>query len=191
MIQRLLIIVLVLLLNVSIANAEVFIGECSIRFFGDATLHGFDGKVACQPFTLTGEKETKIIRQPVVIVRVDSMDTDNDSRNEKMRNMFDSKKFPVIEGLFGDLNPTAVLQIMASPDAQPAKLEFDLKIRERLQRVQAEVTDFNVTSKNITFTMKFNLSLASFELEPPAGAFGILKVADRVDVEIDAVLQRK
>lgn len=190
MIQRLLIIVIVLLLNASIAHAEVFTGECSIRFFGDATLHGFEGKTACKPFTLTGEKETKLIRRPVVTVQVDSMDTDSDNRDKKMRDMFDSEKFPVIEGLFGDLDPKAVLQIMASPVTQPAKLEFDLKIRDRLQRVQAEVRDFNVTSEIITFTMKFALSLASFELEPPS-SFGILQVADRVDVEIDTVLQRK
>lgn len=90
MIQRLFIIVIVLLLNTSIAHAEVFTGECSIRFFGDATLHGFEGKTACKPFTLTGEKETKIIRRPVVTVRVDSMDTDSDNRDKKMRDMFDS-----------------------------------------------------------------------------------------------------
>ncbi len=190
MIQRLLIIVIVLLLNASIANAEVFMGECSIRFFCDTTLHGFEGKVACQPFTLTGDKETKLVRKPVFTIRVDSMDTDNGSRDEKMRDMLDCEKFPVIEGLFGDLNPNAVLQIMETPSTQPRKLEFDLRIRDRLQRVQAEIHDFNATSDVITFTMKFDLSLASFELEPPS-AFGIIQVDDRVDVEIDAVLQRK
>lgn len=190
MIQRLLIIVIVLLLGASIANAEIFAGECSIRFTGDSTLHGFEGKAPCQPFTLTGEKEIEIIRQPIVTVRVDSMDTDNNSRDKKMRGMFDSQKFPVIEGLFSDLNTEAVLQMMASPGDQPGKLEFDLKIRDQIQRVQAEVHELNITSEIITFTMKFELSLASFELDPP-GVLGIIRVADKVEVEVDAVLQRK
>ena len=190
MMQRLLIIAIVLLLGVSSANAENFAGECELRFFGDSTLHGFEGKSACQPFILTGEAGTKIIRQPVVVVRIDSMDTDNDRRDKKMRGMFDSEKFPVIEGLFSDLDPEAVLQMMASPGTQPGKLEFDLKIRDRTQPVQAEVHDLNVTSELITFTLKFNLSLASFELDPP-GVLGIIRVADRVDVEVDAVLRRK
>ena len=190
MIQRLLIIVVVLLLGASIAGADVFKGECSIRFFGDSTLHGFAGKAVCQPFSLNSEKETALIRQPIITVRVDSMDTENDSRDKKMRGMFNSQKFPVIKGLFSDLNAEAVLQVMASPGDQPGKLEFDLKIRDQIQRVQAEVHELNVTSEIITFTMKFPLSLASSRLKPPS-VLGFIRVADQVEVEVDAVLQRK
>ena len=190
MFKRLLIVFVVLVLTGSLAGAETFDGKCAIRFFGDSTLHGFEGKAACQPFTFTSEKESTVIRQPTVTVRIDSMDTDNGSRDKKMRKMFDSQNFPVIEGNFADLEPEKVLNQMQATGDQPGQLEFNLKIRDQIQPVKAEIHDLNVSPEAITFTMKFALSLKSFALEAP-GVLGIIRVADQVDVEVDAALQRQ
>ncbi|PLX99516.1 MAG: hypothetical protein C0623_09285 [Desulfuromonas sp.] len=189
MFKRLFIIVS-MLLTAATAGAQTYDGECTIRFFGDSTLHGFEGTAVCEPFSLNTEKETAIIRQPTVTVRVDSMDTDNDGRDEKMRKMFDSKSFPLIEANFADLEPEKVLLQMQAADDQPGTLPFRLKIRDQVQPVKAEVHDLRVNPEAITFTMKFSVSLKSYALEAPS-VLGLIRVADQVEVEVDTTLQRQ
>lgn len=191
MFTRILAILSVLLLVAIAAEAAVINGQCSIRFAGDSTLHGFDGKAVCQPFTLTSEKDSTSVehlRPARIMVRVDSMDTANASRDETMREMFDSKNFPFIEGLVGDLNTQETLRMMTPAADQGGKVTFELKIRDQLQRVQAVVYNLDVGAEKTSFTLKFSLSLASFQLEPPS-VFGIIRVADQVAVEVDVVLQ--
>ncbi|MBW6510625.1 MAG: YceI family protein [Desulfuromonadaceae bacterium] len=181
----------VLLLVALTAEAAVINGQCSIRFAGDSTLHGFDGKAVCQPFTLISEKDSTAIehlRPATIMVRVDSMDTANASRDAAMREMFDSKNSPFIEGLVGELNTREALRIMTPAADQSGKVAFELKIRGQVQRVQADVYNLDVGAEKTSFTLKFSLSLASFQLEPPS-VIGIIRVADQVAVEVDVVLQ--
>ena len=180
------------------ATALTLEGRCAIKFFGESTLHGFDGQAICQPFTLTSESRTgaseeekgkvEIIRQPVVKVLVADMDTDNSSRDEKMHAMFEQEKYPEIQGLFDDLDPDVILQQWQS-NATPGRLEFDLRIREISQKVQAAISDLAVTPEQISFVLKFPLSLASFQLEPPS-VLGFIRVDDQVRVEARVFLRR-
>ena len=190
MLKRLLIVVIVLLLNVGLVGAETYDGKCSIRFFGDSTLHGFEGKASCQSFVLTGENDTNIIRKPAITVLVADMDTDNSSRDKKMRTMFDSENYPAIIGLFDDLQPEQVLKQLAANGNQPGQLNFNLKIRDKVQPVKAEISELKVSPEGLVFKMKFSLSLKSFGLKAP-GVFGLIRVADQIDLEVDATLQRK
>jgi hypothetical protein len=204
---------IVFLVLAATATAVTLEGRCAIKFFGESTLHGFDGQAICQPFTLTsesgtgagesrigagenktgiGEEEkgkTGIIRQPVVKVLVGRMDTDNSSRDEKMHAMFEEEKYPEIQGLFDDLDPDVILQQWQS-DATPGHLEFDLRIREISQKVQAAISDLAVTPEQISFVLKFPLSLASFQLEPPS-VLGFIRVDDQVQVEARVFLRRQ
>jgi hypothetical protein len=183
----------ILLLLATTATALTLEGSCDIRFSGQSTLHGFDGKVACQPFVLTSENEAEkngIIRQPAVKVLVAEMDTGNSGRDKKMHAMFEQGIYPQIQGLFADLDPDRVLQQWQAVDAAPGHLEFNLRIREISQQVEAEVSNLLVTPEQISFAMKFPLSLASFKLQPPS-VFGFIKVDDLVQVEISVVLRRQ
>ena len=121
------------LLLATAASALTLDGSCDIQFFGQSTLHSFDGQVACQPFTLNSEGETEgygVIRQPVITVLVGEMDTDNSSRDKKMHAMFEQDKYPQIQGLFAELDPEAILQQLHAVDETQGQLEFDLRIRE-------------------------------------------------------------
>ncbi|MGK2904745.1 MAG: YceI family protein [Desulfuromonadales bacterium] len=180
------------LLVATTATALTLDGNCDIRFFGQSTLHGFEGKVACQPFTLTSAGETgedKIIRQTVVEVLVVEMDTDNSGRDTKMRDMFEQKSYPLIQGLFADIDPDLVLQQLQGVESAPGRLEFDLRIREISQRVQAMTRDLVMTPEHISFAMEFPLSLTSFQLQPPS-ALGFIKVKDQIQVKVRVLLQR-
>jgi hypothetical protein len=180
------------LLLATTATALTFDGSCDIRFFGQSTLHSFEGKVACQPFTLTSAGETgedKLVRQAVVEVLVGEMDTDNSGRDTKMRDMFEQKSYPQIQGLFADFDPDLVLQQLQGVESTPGHLNFDLRIREINQRVQAMTRDLVITPEQISFEMEFPLSLASFQLQPPS-ALGFIKVKDQIQVKAKVLLQR-
>ena len=180
------------LLLATAAPALTLDGSCDIRFFGQSTLHGFDGQVACQPFTLNSEGEAGkygVIRQPVITVLVGEMDTDNSSRDKKMHAMFEQDKYPQIQGLFADLDPEAILQQLHAVDETQGQLEFDLRIREINQRVQSATRDLVVTAEQISFTMEFTLSLTSFQLQAPS-VLGFIKVDDQVQVVAKVFLLR-
>ena len=187
------------LLLATTATALTLEGSCDIKFFGESTLHGFDGQATCQPFTLSSEEKTGaseaktgqsgIIRQPVVKVLVGEMDTDNSSRDKKMYAMFEQDKYPEIQVLFADLDPDVILQQLQVSETVPGSLEFDLRIREISMPVQAVVRDLVVTPERFLFVMEFPLSLASFQLKAPS-VLGFIRVDDQVRVEIDVLLRR-
>ncbi len=194
------------LLLATTATALTLEGTCDIRFFGESTLHGFDGQAPCQPFTLTSDGESGaneekavasegesgksgIIRQPVVKVLVGEMDTDNSSRDKKMYAMFEQDKYPEIQGLFADLDPDVILPQLQATETVAGSLEFNLRIREISLPVQAEISDLVVTPERILFVMEFPLSLASFQLKAPS-VLGFIRVDDQVRVEVNVFLRR-
>ncbi len=182
----------VFLLLATTASALTLEGNCDIRFFGRSTLHGFDGTAACQPFSLatSGEiRDSAVIQQTVVEVLVEEMDTDNAIRDKQMHAMFEQKSYPKIQGLFTDLDPDVVMQQLQAKDNASSHLEFDLRIRDISQRVQAVTRDLVVNPEQISFTMEFPVSLASFQLQPPS-VLGFIKVDDQIQVEVSVLLWR-
>ena len=185
--------VILFLLLATTAPAVTLEGSCDILFFGQSTLHGFDGQVACQPFTLSSGGQTGkygVMLQPVVKVLVEEMNTDNSGRDKKMHAMFEQDQYPQVQGLFADLDPEVILPQLHAVDETPGQLEFDLQIREISQRVQAATRDLVVTPEQVSFTMEFALSLASFHLKPPR-VLGFIKVDDQVQVEASVFLRRQ
>jgi len=173
------------------AGAMTLDGGCSIRFFGQSTLHDFDGQVACQPFiiqTEEGPTGRQVVQLPVVTVRVSEMNTDNTSRDKKMWAMFDHEHFPEIKGHFVGLDHELTLEQLTSSENDEVSLEFDLQIRDTRQHIKAKTSVLTITPEQIVFIMEFPLSLASFELKPPS-VMGIIRVADEVRVEVQTTLQ--
>ncbi|MDT8443349.1 MAG: YceI family protein [Desulfuromonadales bacterium] len=182
----------VFLLLAATASALTLEGSCDIRFFGRSTLHGFDGTAACQPFTLATSGEigdSGMIQQTVVEVLVEEMDTGNTIRDKQMHAMFEQKSYPKIQGLFTDLDPDVVMRQLQAKDNALSHLEFDLRIRDINQWVQAVTRDLVVNPEQISFTMAFPVSLASFQLQPPS-VLGFIKVDDQIQVEVSVVLWR-
>ena len=175
------------------AGATAMDGGCSVRFFGQSTLHDFEGQVACQPFIMQTEEGPlghQVVGQPVVTVRVSEMSTDNTSRDEKMWTMFDGEHFPEIKGQFVDLDPKVAIEQLASQENGDETVEFDLQIREVTQRIRARSREVNISPEQIGVIIEFPLSLASFDLKPPS-VMGIIRVADVVRVEVQTTLHRQ
>ncbi|MEJ2472124.1 MAG: YceI family protein [Desulfuromonadales bacterium] len=177
----------------TIAHAETFDGRCAIRFYGQSTLHDFQGQALCEPFSVTDQLATAELQMnppSFVDVLVSKMDTDNTGRDEKMRTMFESEKFPAIQGQFNGLNPKDVLAQLQAAGESPANIPFTLKIKEITQPIQATAHDLVVTPEQIRFVMEFPVSLSAFALEPPS-VLGLIRVDNRVDVEVQVILSRQ
>jgi len=169
----------------STAFAADYRGACTIVFQASSTLHDFQGKASCRPFTagiIDG-----VVEMSQLSVAVADMDTDNAKRDKEMREMFDHKKYPLITGSAGSV---ALKDIGASAKKgakSATKVGFNLKIREVVKPVTATVTDFTETDARITAKLAFTLSLADYQLKPPS-VLGVIRVDDKVSVTATIVL---
>lgn len=173
------------------AWASQLSGQCQIRFFGDSTLHGFEGQATCEPFDWLIEDESDsgklIVRGAVIKVPVATMDTANKKRDKKMYQMFSVNDFPLIEGQFDNFDPRQLLQQLRDGNEVDAHFPFKLKIHGVTRSVDATIREFKETPEEITLVADLSVSLKDFGLKAP-GVFGIIRVADEVRVEIEVVL---
>jgi hypothetical protein len=130
------------------------------------------------------EEKTASLENPgVVLVPVLGMDTDNERRDRQMRKMFDSERYPHIQGTIPPFDPFRIAAQLAAPPLEGTPLEFDLKIRDVSHRVQASAMNFQETAGEISFEMEFPLSLKTYQLEPPT-ALGFIRVGDQIQVRM-------
>ncbi len=169
------------------AGAADLAGSCRIQFYGDSTLHGFSGTAACEPFALrpiAPAADSFQLAGTEIQVAVAGMDTDNDSRDNKMYDMFGAADHPFIIGRIRDFDASDLLTQLE----KGGRLSFDLVIRDRAQAVQANVTDLTREPGRVTFSASFPVSLKAYDLKAP-GVLGIIRVADEVRVVVAVVLE--
>lgn len=170
------------------AATSTYLGRCDITFDVQKTIiKNFSGTAACEPFEITVTDDK--IDIPVIAVQVATMETGNSSRDEDMRTMFEHETFPLIRGnaesFAADEFLTSEQEIARTPD----EISFALTIRDITQKITATVTQPQINESSISATLVFDLSLSSFELDPPT-FLGIIKVKDTVKVKVAMTLER-
>ena len=170
------------------ATTTTYRGSCTITFHGQKTMmKDFTGTAACEPFEIT--ITDNMVRIPVIAVRVATMDTGNSKRDREMRTMFEYETFPRITGeteaFAADRLSTPEGNLVEMPD----ELTFALTIRDATQTITATVTEHHIDSSAIEATLVFDLSLASFELDPPS-FMRIVRVKDNLQVRATMSLNR-
>lgn len=163
-----------------VALAIDYQGNCSVAFQGTSTLHNFEGTGRCQPFTVAEHDGTMTV--PMLSVAVASMDTDNSKRDKKMREMFESEKYPLIVGMTDPVILNDVRNALAAGVDNTAEVNIQLKIRDIEKNVTAALQNVVEADSGITADLNFSLSLTEFKLEPPS-VLGIIKVGDMVNVK--------
>ncbi len=161
-------------------------GRCVIAFQGSSTLHDFEGKGVCQPFTV--DENNGIMSIPEIQVAVSGMDTDNSTRDKKMLEMFDEKNYPLITGLIGPVNLADILNTLKENRDRVVEVVFDLKIRNTVKSVTAKFINVVETDSNITADLTFAVSLDDYQLKPPS-VLGFIRVNDQVNVTATFSLQ--
>ena len=163
-------------------------GSCTVTFQVQKTMmKDFSGHAACEPFDLTVTDNK--ISIPVIAVQVATMETGNSKRDREMRIMFEYQTFPRITAEIEDYTADQPLTTGGRIDQIPEELTFGLTIRDITQRITATVTEPRIDSSVIEATLVFDLSLASFELDPPS-FMGIVKVKDHLQIRANVFLDR-
>jgi len=178
--MRILIAILLLLLS-SPAWGTPLKGSCEVFFFGSSTLHDFDGKGACEPFTLEIDTEGKLTSGSLS-VPVAGMDTDNDSRDEKMREMFEADKFPSIAGNLQSNEVSSLSKQLHQAFENGGTFPLNLRIRDIDQQQEARVVQLIDSDKAFSVDLEFPLSLETYKLDPPSILF--ISVADEIKVQV-------
>lgn len=172
------------------ANAATpsYRGSCEISFYVQKTIiKDFSGTAKCEPFEIS--VTDNMIRVPDIAVQVTTMDTGNSARDKDMRTMFEHETFPLITGDAEDFAADEFLtsehKIVSTPDV----VAFILTIRDITQKITATVTEPQIDASTISATLVFDLSLSSFELNPPS-FMGFIRVKDTVQVKVTMSLDR-
>jgi len=163
-------------------------GSCTITFQAQKTIiKDFSGIAVCEPFEVTATDD--MFRISVIAVDVATMDTDNSKRDRDMRKMFEHETFPHITGA----TEAFASDSLSTPEGHlfkmPEELTFALTIRDVTQTITATVTEPRIDASSIEATLVFDLSLSSFELDPPS-FMRIVKVQDTVKVRATMSLDR-
>lgn len=165
------------------AGAVEIRGGCDVTFLGTSTLHDFSGTAGCSPFAAPLVRDGAghpVIPAVEVEVAVAGMDTRNEKRDRQMRDMFQNALFPLIRGVFHDVDPDRIRQETKKGQGK-APLDFSLRIREIERPVRASVTNLKEEGRKVTFDLTFPVSLKEYDLKPPT-VFGFIRVGDRVTV---------
>jgi hypothetical protein len=176
---------LLLLLFATPAFAGDVRGICDVRFLGSSTLHDFSGKVGCRPFNATMGRDAagkEILPSVEVEVPVAEMKTGNDSRDGKMREMFQADRFQRIRASARDVDVDRLREEMGKDPGGKAPLDLLLRIRDVERRVRATAGNLKESGERVTFDLDFPLSLKEFDLKAPS-VLGIVRVGDKVSVK--------
>lgn len=171
------------------AGAGEIQGRCAMRFLGTSTLHDFEGAVRCLPFRADWEKDAdgrQVVPRAEVEVPVSEMDTGNADRDEELRKMFRSDRFPVIRGTVRDVDADAVRRAIERDGK--AVLTLSLRVRDVERRIPATVTNLREEGNSASFDLEFPVSLSEFGLTPPSVLF-IIRVGDGVTVKGNVLLK--
>lgn len=166
------------------AQAQAVAGRCGVSFFGTSTLHDFEGKAPCALLAIdTPDASGRYAARAEVVVA--QMDTDNSSRDKRMREMFEAKKFPRVVATFTGVDPAALRA------RKPGALTFRIAIHGVEKTVAATLESYSeVPGKSARFQASFPLSLKEFGLEAPV-VMGLIKVDDAVKVVVAVDLTAK
>jgi hypothetical protein len=177
-----------LLLTVPAGAGEI-LGTCDLRFLGTSTLHDFAGTVRCLPFRAETETDAggrRVLPLVEVKVPVGEMNTGNRDRDEEMRKMFGSDRFPEIRGTVRNVDIDGIRRAVE----REGKAVFDLTltIRNVERRIAAAVTNLRERGDDAGFDLEFPVSLSEFGLKAPTVLF-IIRVGDRVSVKGNVLLK--
>jgi hypothetical protein len=166
------------------ASAQDIVGSCTVQFFGTSTLHDWEGTAPCALLAIEAPDASGRYgaRAEVAIAQ---MDSDNSSRDKRMREMFEATKFPRIVASFASVDPAELRAQRAGA------LPFRIALHGVEHDVAPTISNFSeVPGKSAHFRASFELTLEEFGLEAPV-VMGFIRVDEKVKVVVDVDLSAK
>ncbi|MBD3346120.1 MAG: hypothetical protein GF401_13770 [Chitinivibrionales bacterium] len=162
-------------------------GIVEVTFQGASTLHDFEGNGISESFVLTGRHDSATGDTVIfakITVYAESLATPNEGLNKNMYKTLESQQYPTI---------TAIIDSVPLDNIRPggegdAGFSFVLRVRDVKNRLAATVSKFKMENEALIFTASFDFSISEFKLDPPAPAFGLIKMKDIVKVQARFVM---
>ena len=170
---------LVFLATATICAAADYSGTCDIMFRADATMHGFNGNVAAEPFTAVEDNGALTLKVDVSPLKITTKEEERDHEVQK------TLKAPDFALLHGEAKGVAI----DSLKAEDAEMPFDLTIAGTTLPVKGVITGFEETATGYAFKVSFDVSMKSFGLKPKS-MLGIIRVNDKVRVTCSFALSK-
>src|SRR5512140_2502734 len=160
-------------------------GARDIAFLATSTLHDVSGSARCLPFAAVLARDAagrQVIPSVEVEVPVAGMDTRDESRDGKMREMFRSERFPRIHAAAQDIDVERLRVEIGKGRVGNASIDLLLRIRDVERKVRAAASNLKESGERVTFDLEFPVSLREFDLKAPT-VLGIIRVGDKVSVK--------
>ncbi|MGE5284861.1 MAG: YceI family protein [Actinomycetota bacterium] len=160
-------------------------GACEASFLVSATFHDVSGSARCLPFEAVLARDAagrRVIPTVEVDVPVAAMATGNKTRDGKMREMFESDRYPQIHAAAHDVDVERLRAEMGKGRDGNAAIDLLLRIHGVERKVRAAASDLKESGERVGFVLEFPVSLREFDLKPPS-VLGILRVGDEVSVK--------
>jgi polyisoprenoid-binding protein YceI len=123
-----------------------------------------------------------------VDILVDEMDTEDESRDGQMREMFQSDKFPRIHGSVREIDVDGIRREIGEEGGGKAFFDLTLRVRDVERTIQAAVTNLRDEGNQVGFDVEFPVSLKDFGLKAPSFLV-IFRVRDKVTVTGNVLLE--
>ena len=165
-------------------------GACDVAFIVTSTLHDVPGSARCLPFAAVLARDAagrQVIPSVEVEVPVAGMDTRNRSRDEQMREMFRSERFPRIHATAHDVDVERLRVETGKGREGIASIDLLLRIRDMERKVRATASNLKESGEQVTFDLEFPVSLGEFDLKAPS-VLGIIRVGDKISVKANVTL---
>jgi polyisoprenoid-binding protein YceI len=160
-------------------------GTCDVSFLVTATLHEVHGSARCLPYEAVLARDTagrQIIPTVEVEVPVAEMDTRNKTRDGKMREMFQSERFPRIHAAAHDVDVERLRMEIGKGREGNATVGLLLRIRDVERDIRATASNLKESGGRVSFDLEFTVPLKEFDLSAPS-VLGIVRVGDKVFVK--------
>jgi len=176
---------LLFLLLAAPALAEDLQGSCNVRFEATSTLHDFTGTARSRTIAAPIARNAagrRVIPSVEVVFPVADMRTGNESRDAKMREMFEADRHPLIRAVGRDVDAETFRERMRKDPGGKTPVDATLVIRDVERKVRAAAGNWKEEGGRIAFDVEFPLSLKEFGLKAPT-VLGFIRVGDRVVVK--------
>jgi len=160
-------------------------GACDVAFLATSTLHDVSGSARCRPFAAVLSRDAegrRVIPAVEVEVPVAGMDTRNGKRDGKMREMFQSDRYPRIRAEARDVDVERLREEIGKGRGGNASIDLLLRIRDVERKVRATASHLKESGERVGFELEFPVSLGEFALKAPS-VLGIIRVGDKVSVK--------
>jgi len=151
-----------------------------IRFTGSSPLHDWEGKAppvhsTLSESTIPGQWNTDLV------IPVAGLDSDEPSRDARMREMFRADRWPDIHVEIRDIDPAAT--------SRSGELVASLTIGDVTRDVTTRITNWKEDGDRASFDAGAVVSLKAFSLDAPT-VLGLIRVADEVKVNAHVTIEK-